>query len=117
MSINGYPKSIYLLHKAVRDTSIKYKLYAMDDDKIYYKLSHNEELEYEDEEVEEGDYMLSTPNDVFRYLAIYKDYKIMIDEKWPFFVDETKNKIYYELGDFSKKNIGDKCLYSKNNNL
>ena len=58
MSINGYPKSIYLFHKVVRYTGIKYKLYTIEEYQIYYRLSHKEELEYEDYDVKEGYYIL-----------------------------------------------------------
>jgi signal peptidase I len=95
-----YPKIITLSHKAV-STDIEYRKYAMGGDNVYYRLTHKEELEYEDEEVEEGDYMLSIPINVYRYLAI------SIHD------DDSKKKINYELGDFLKEDMGDECLYKK----
>lgn len=95
-----YPKIITLSHKAV-SPDIEYRKYGMNGDNVYYRLTHKEELEYEDEAVEEGDYMLSIPTNVYRYLAI------------SIYNDDSKTKINYELGDFLKEDMGDECLLKK----
>jgi len=98
MSLADYPELIKVKHLG---TFVEYKSYEYDGDCIYYKLTHEEELEYEDEGVEEGDYMLSKPMYVFRYLAVYTaDYEL-----------GDKMKTEYELGDFTKECIGDDDLY------
>ena len=95
-----YPEIITLYYKAV-GADIEYQKYEKGGDNVYYKLTHKEELEYEDEEVEEGDYMLSIPTNVYRYLAI------------SIYDEESISKIKYELGDFLKEDMGDECLYKK----
>lgn len=96
-SIEDYPEIIKVKHLG---SFLEYKRYEYDGECIYYKLTHKEELEYEDEEVEEGDYMLSKPRYVFRYLAVYAGE-----------IHEGKTKTEYELGDFTKECIGDEDLY------
>lgn len=108
MSIDDYPETIFVLHKVVCNTNyILYNRYAIDDYMVYYKLTHDEELYYKDENVEEEYYMLSKPLEVYRYLALNKkNYDLISDTTTEF-----------ELGDFLKENMGDECLFSKNQNL
>ena len=110
MSIDDYPQIIFVLHRAVCNTNnILYRRYAIDDYMVYYKLTHDEELYYKDENVDEKYYMLSKPLEVYRYLALNKN-KNNYD-----FMDNTPTE--FELGDFLKENMGDQCLFSKNQNL
>jgi hypothetical protein len=107
MSIHDYPETIFVLHKVVCNTNhILYNRYAIDDYMVYYKLTHDEELYYKDENVEDEYYMLSKPLEVYRYLALNKKIYDILDHTTEF-----------ELGDFLKENMGDECLFSKNQNL
>ena len=108
MSIFDYPNNIYVLHQAVCEERIIYRRYAIDDENVYYRLIHQEELKYENDDVEEGDYMLSTPYEVYRYLAINKE---VYDNTGIECLDE------FELGDFMKYNMGDECLFKIYQNL
>lgn len=108
MSIFDYPDKIFVLHQAVSDERIIYRRYAIDDENVYYRLIHEEELKYEDDEVEEGDYMLSKPIGVYRYLAINKE---VYDNTGIECLDE------FDLGDFMKYNMGDECLFKINQQL
>jgi len=101
-TIFDYPDKIYVKYKTVCINHIIYRKHAIDDMMIYYRLIHEDELEYEDEGVEEGDYMLSVPNQVYRFLALYRD-------------DCDNYEDVFELGDFTKNNMSDQCLFTKNN--
>lgn len=108
MGINDYPDIIYLFHKSVSAYNILYRRHAIDNDMVYYRLIHEEELKYEDENVEYGDYMLSKPNKVFRFLGIYRDDYDNCGED---------GKDEFELGDFDNHCISNDCLFSKYQNL
>lgn len=108
MSIFDYPEKIFVLHQAVSDERIIYRRYAIDEVNVYYRLTHEEELEYEDDDVEDGDYMLSKPIGVYRYLAINKQ---VYDNTGIECLDE------FDLGDFMKYNMGDECLFKINQKL